>query len=162
MTEPGTDSKTDHAGVIVPPPLIYGGVLLPALLLDWAIDGPGIGPDFGVLLVPGAVLILAGLALVLGGATQFRRAETNIEPWKPSTMLVTTGLYRYSRNPIYLGLTLGYVGLCLLADSLLALVLLPVVFVIMHYAVIRREEQYLEIKFGQAYREYKARVRRWV
>ena len=156
-------SKTDNAGVIAPPPIIFGGALLAALITDWVIDGPGVGPDYALLV--GArlgFLTLGGLALVFIGVVQFRRADTPIEPWKPSTTLVTTGLYRFSRNPIYLGMTLAYIGLTLLADSLLALVVLPLVLIFVRFGVIEREERYLEGKFREAYRAYKGRVRRWI
>jgi protein-S-isoprenylcysteine O-methyltransferase Ste14 len=162
MVEPGPSAETDNAGVIARPPLIFGGTLLAGLIADWLIDGPGIGPDYAVLVVPGFILVLAGLALVFTAAVQFRRAGTNVETWKPSTNLVTTGVYRFSRNPIYVGLTLIYLGVTLLTDSLVALVLLPLVLIFIRFGVIEREERYLEIKFGEAYREYKGRVRRWI
>ncbi len=93
---------------------------------------------------------------------QVRRAEINIQTRKPSPPLVTTGLSRFSRNPIYLGMTLAYLGLTLLADSLLALVVLPLVLIFVRFGVIEREERYLDGKFGAAYREYRRRVRRWI
>ena len=78
---------------------------------------------------------------------QVRRAEINIQTRKPSPPLVTTGLSRFSRNPIYLGMTLAYLGLTLLADSLLALVVLPLVLIFVRFGVIERGERYLEGKF---------------
>ncbi len=162
MNKPPPESATDHADVIAPPPLIFGGALLAALITDWLIDGPGVGPDYVLEWLPGLALTLGGLALMFIGVVQLRRADTNIEPWKPSTTLVTTGLYRFSRNPIYLGMTLAYLGVTLLADSLLALVVLPLVLIFVRFGVIEREERYLEGKFGEAYRAYKGRVRRWI
>ena len=162
MNKPPPESATDHADVIAPPPLIFGGALLVALITDWLIDGPGVGPDYVLEWLPGLALTLGGLALMFIGVVQLRRADTNIEPWKPSTTLVTTGLYRFSRNPIYLGMTLAYLGVTLLADSLLALVVLPLVLIFVRFGVIEREERYLEGKFGEAYRAYKGRVRRWI
>lgn len=154
--------ERDHAGVIAPPPLIFGGVLFVALLLDWIIDAVGFGLPFYPQMVAGGVLAVAGLALIIVAAAQFRVAQTNIEPWKPTTSLITTGIYGYTRNPIYLGMAIGFVGLSLLTDSLLALLALPVALVIMHHGVILREEHYLEGKFGADYRKYRDRVRRWI
>ena len=144
MTDVSDASKTDNAGVIAPPPIIFGGTLIVGLIIDWLIDGPGVGPDYALLVVPGFVLTVAGLALVFIGAVQFRRAETHIQTRKATTTLVTTGLYRFSRNPIYLGMTLAYLGVTLLADSLVALVVLPLVLIFVRFGVIEREERYLE------------------
>lgn len=113
-------------------------------------------------MIAGLVLGAMGLALILIAAFQFRHAKTHLEPWKPSTSLVTGGVYRFTRNPIYLGMALGYAGLSLLADSLIALAGLPLVLAIMHYGVIKREEHYLAIRFGQDYRDYQRRIRRWI
>jgi protein-S-isoprenylcysteine O-methyltransferase Ste14 len=86
-----------------------------------------------------------------------RRAGTNIRPDQPTLALVTDGAFRFSRNPLYLAATGLYVGVALLVDALWPLVLL-----IPMLAVVAREERYLEAKFGDAYRAYKARVRRWL
>ena len=90
------------------------------------------------------------------------RAGTNVNPTLPSTVLVATGPFLFSRNPLYVALTLMYVGLALLANALWVLVSMIPVLVVMHYGVVRREERYLEAKFGDAYREYRSRVRRYV
>jgi protein-S-isoprenylcysteine O-methyltransferase Ste14 len=87
---------------------------------------------------------------------------TNVQPSQPSTSLVSTGLYRISRNPMYLGMALLYAGLALLLESIVALILLPVVLVIIQTQVIVREERYLEARFGDDYVAYKGRVRRWL
>jgi protein-S-isoprenylcysteine O-methyltransferase Ste14 len=93
---------------------------------------------------------------------QFERAGTNHGTHKPATALVTGGLNRFSRNPIYISLSLIYAGIALLANSAWALVLLVPLLIVMHYGVIVREERYLEMKFGEDYRRYKAAVRRWL
>jgi protein-S-isoprenylcysteine O-methyltransferase Ste14 len=155
-------SDKDNPGVIAPPPLIFIGVLLLALAFDWLVSGPGFDLPYMGRMVAGGVLCLGGLALILAAGKRFSDAGTNIQTRKPSTALVTTGIYRYSRNPIYLGMTLIYVGLSLFADSLLALAWLPLALIIIYNGVIRREERYLERKFGEDYRAYRGRVRRWV
>lgn len=162
MTEYDEASENDHPSVIAPPPLIFGGILLLALALDWIIGGSDFGLPTNPQMVAGLILVLAGAALIVIAAIQFRRAKTNIEPWKPTTAIVTSGVYRISRNPVYLGGAIGYLGLSLLSDRLLTLAGLPVALIVIHYGVILREENYLEVKFGERYRTYKRQVRRWI
>ncbi len=92
----------------------------------------------------------------------FRTAGTNVEVYRPATSLVVTGPYQFTRNPIYVGMTMAYAGAGVLADSLWVLGLVVPVLVLMDYGVVRREEQYLAEKFGDAYRNYSRTVRRWV
>jgi protein-S-isoprenylcysteine O-methyltransferase Ste14 len=110
----------------------------------------------------GAILAAAAAALLVGALGRFRRAGTAVEPWRPSTVLVTDGVYRFTRNPIYLALALLYVGLALAVDSVVALCLLPPLLALVQVGVIAREERYLEGKFGHKYRRYLASVRRWL
>lgn len=92
----------------------------------------------------------------------FRSARTSFDVRKPTTVLITDGPFRFSRNPGYLALSLLYAGIAVIADSLWVLALLAPALFVMHYGVIAREELYLERKFGSQYLEYKARVRRWL
>ena len=89
-------------------------------------------------------------------------ARTSVNPNRQTTVLLTEGPFRLSRNPMYLGMVVQYVGLALLFNSLWAIVLLPLALVVVHLTVIKREEWYLEQKFGEEYRAYKARVQRWL
>jgi protein-S-isoprenylcysteine O-methyltransferase Ste14 len=152
--------RGDHPGVIAPPPLLYGGALLVGAGLDRLIPLPVLAAGMGK--TPGIVLIAVGL--LLGGwcVALFLSAGTAVQPHHPSTAIVTTGPYRWSRNPIYLALTAVSVGLGLWANSAWMLGLLLPTLVIMRIGVIGPEERYLEAKFGDAYRAYKARVRRWL
>ena len=111
-----------------------------------------------------AGLVLMGLAigLILWAALHFRRLRTAIIPFQPSTALVTSGPYRFTRNPMYLGMALIYVGAALLFDLRWALLLLPLVLLVIQTRVIALEERYLEAKFGDEYRAYRSRVRRWL
>ncbi len=155
-----TEERPDHAEVIGPPPLLYTAALVIGAGLEWfwpTAIGLGWLP-----LVLGAILILAGLAIALLGAVALRRAGTAIPPNLPTTELVTDGPYRWSRNPLYLALTLIYAGVGLIADDLWILVLLVPLLLLIHWGVVVREERYLEAKFGEAYRRYKERVRRWL
>ncbi|MFP5353383.1 MAG: methyltransferase family protein, partial [Actinomycetota bacterium] len=101
-------------------------------------------------------------ALDSPAAATFIRKKTGVAPWTPATTLVTEGVYRVTRNPMYLGMTLLYLGLALGLGLMWALALLPVVVAIVDRFVIRREEAYLDRKFGAAYRDYRASVRRWI
>ncbi|MEI9849700.1 MAG: isoprenylcysteine carboxylmethyltransferase family protein [Sphingomonas sp.] len=157
------DIDKNSAGVRFPPPLVYIGALLAGLALERLIGRPGI-PLFGNYLehTLGWLAVAAGLAIMLTAIGLFRKAETERMPWKPATALVTDGVYRWTRNPMYLGMALVYAGIALLLDSLVTLLLLiPLVFVIQK-EVIEREERYMEARFGDAYRAYKASARRWV
>ncbi len=90
------------------------------------------------------------------------RAGTNVNPREPTTALVVSGPFRFSRNPLYVALTLMYAGLAVVANAFWVLVLLVPVLLVLHSGVVRREERYLEAKFGEAYRQYRARVRRYL
>ena len=150
----------DHAQVVGHPPLIYLAGILVGLGLDAIWPAPQL--TAAVQYVLGGALFLAGLAIVLACAWTFRRAGTTVPTGTPTTALVIHGLYRHSRNPIYVALTLAYLGIAAAVDSPWFLATLVPVLVIMRYGVIAREERYLEAKFGQAYRDYKAQVRRWL
>jgi protein-S-isoprenylcysteine O-methyltransferase Ste14 len=159
----------DSPRVRFPPPLIYLGALLIGVAVDELIGARaglarlhGLGLGDGLRTAAALAALVAGLVVGLLATGRFSRAGTNVKPWQPSTALVTGGPFRWTRNPMYLGMALIYVGLALIADSLTALVLLVPVLVIIDTQVIAREERYLEGKFGDEYRAYKARVRRWL
>ena len=99
---------------------------------------------------------------MLWGLISFVRARTAVMPHLPASRLVTAGPYRFTRNPMYLGITLAYAGLALLIDTAWPLLLLPAVLALLMVVVVRREERYLERAFGDAYRAYRDRVRRWI
>jgi len=154
----------DVADVVAPPPLIYLGFLAAGLgfgyLWPLAIAGDGIptAARAGV----GATLAVLGIVIGIAGFRQFRKAGTNVRPDQPTTALVTKGIYSYSRNPLYISQALVYAGIAVAADSLWALAFLVPTLVVVRYGVIAREEAYLERKFGDDYRHFKAEVRRWL
>ena len=153
-------SKSKTAGVIAPPPLIY----LAGVVVGLVLRTPGWTPFLprGLGYGLGAVLILSAVCISLWGLREMRRAGTAVNPRIPTTALVTTGPFRFSRNPLYVALTLCYLGIAIAAQSLWALALLVVVLPLMQYGVIYREERYLEERFGAEYVRYKERVRRWI
>lgn len=156
MTQPASDSP----GVLVFPPALFGGTLLLGLLLHWLVPMQLLPPLPARLL--GAALLLASIALARSAQGTMKRAGTNVRPDQPSLHLVTDGPFRYRRNPLYLS-TLGlYGGVTLLVDALWPVVLLIPLVAVLRWGVIAREERYLEHKFGDEYRAYKARVRRWL
>lgn len=153
-------TSSDTAGVRVPPPLIYLGGLAVGFGLEALL--PGTSLPGAVRWVLGGVLFVAGLAFGASFNTAFARKGTAVEPWKPTTAIVTGGPFRLTRNPAYLAMALMYFGIALLGDALWALVPLPIVLAVIDRAVIAREERYLERKFGDEYVGYKRGVRRWV
>jgi protein-S-isoprenylcysteine O-methyltransferase Ste14 len=146
--------ENDRPGVIAPPPAIF----LIAFLIGAACRNflPRVGSP-----IAGSVLAVIGVAIGGWAFTQMQRARTNIDPYKPATALVTSGPYRFTRNPIYLAMTLLYVAAAISFRIIPALILLPIAILLLQFGVIRREERYLEAKFGDRYREYRSRVRRW-
>jgi protein-S-isoprenylcysteine O-methyltransferase Ste14 len=150
----------DTAGVIAPPPLIYLAGLAVGFVLEALLAGSSVPAVIRWAL--GGCLAVAGVALLASFETAFSRRGTATNPLKPTTAIVTTGPYGLTRNPAYLGMTLLYVGIALLAGALWVLVPLPVVLLVIDRAVIAREERYLERKFGREYLDYKNSVRRWI
>jgi protein-S-isoprenylcysteine O-methyltransferase Ste14 len=154
--------ETDSAGVRFPPPLIYLGGLLPGLAAERFVALRSFGIDWRLLAATGALLFVGGAAMMLAAAGLFRRLGTNAPPTRPTTIIVTTGPFRWTRNPMYLAMALIYAGLAISFDGPIAFALLPLVLIIIQTQVIAREERYLEAKFGDDYRRYKAEVRRWL
>jgi protein-S-isoprenylcysteine O-methyltransferase Ste14 len=152
--------ERDTAGVVAPPPLVFLGGLAIGFVLEILL--PSASLPGAVRWIFGGVLLVAGVALLGTFNSSFHRAGTAVEPWRPTTAIVTTGPYRLTRNPAYLGMTLVYIAIALLADALWVLVPLPAVLLIIDRMVIAREERYLARKFGQEYLDYKGRVRRWI
>jgi len=150
----------DNPGVIAPPPLIYAGPLAVGLLLN--LKFPLRFMPRKVAAILGVTLIGASVALVSQAFQRMRRAGTNVNPTEPATVLVTEGPFKFTRNPLYLSLTLFYAGVATLVNALWAILLLPIVLFVVNREVIEREERYLERKFGEQYMKYKGRVRRWI
>lgn len=153
-------------GVVVRPPLLFFGALLLGFVLDhllplpFPVGRPGLLHWISAYVSGG--LILIGIAVFAAGIRNFSRAATPVQGTKPTRALVTTGIHSWSRNPIYLGMFLIYIGIGLVTRSSWILILVPPIAVTIRYGVVAREEAYLERRFGDAYRDYKARARRWL
>lgn len=154
----------DHAGVFIPPPLFYVVAFTIGYTIERRWPAPTVGP--GVFHVVdellGWVLVAAGAGLILSAFYRFGRARTGIVPITPTTTIVAAGPYQFTRNPMYLGMTVVYLGATLLVSSFWPLLFLPLAVACIQSYVIPREERYLEGKFGDEYRTYRARVRRWI
>ena len=146
--------------VVAPPPLLFlGGFLLGLALNAWR---PLAIIPLPVFAWGGSALAAAGMAFAAAGALTFRRVGTGIEPGTPATTLVTIGPYRWSRNPIYVGMAAVSAGLALVLNALWILLTLIAVVALVQFGVIRREERYLSDRFPDEYGAYRARVRRWL
>ncbi|WP_343894724.1 methyltransferase family protein [Craurococcus roseus] len=155
-------SNGDTPGVIAPPPLLFFGALAAAAAVDFGLVRVPTGLPRALRLGAGAVFAAAAVGLAAAALWRFRRAGTAAEPWRPSTTLVKDGVYRFTRNPMYMAMALLYLGLALAVDSGVALLLLLPLLALVQAGVISREERYLEGKFGDEYRRYRATVRRWI
>ena len=156
-------NDTGTAGVIVRPPLIFLAALLIGFISDRLLRLPFPIPGIGLVdSITGGSLILIGLALAAAGIRNFSWAGTPVQGTKPTRALVTTGIHGWTRNPIYLGMFLIYGGIGVAARSPWILMLTLPLAITIRYGVVAREEAYLERRFGDAYRDYKARARRWV
>ena len=145
---------------LVRPPLVYLTSLLTGALIHLATPFPLLP---GSLAAPlGAFLVLAAIALFSYSVAKFRAAGTPVPARKPTTVIVRTGPYRFSRNPIYLAFSLLQLGIAIWVNSLWLLATLVGAVALIHCVVIRREEQYLERRFDAQYLNYKASVRRWL
>lgn len=156
-------AQSDTAGVIAPPPLIALAVVVFGLLLDWLLPAYVLFLllSFTDRLVIGGLLFAAGAALALAAVGTFRAARTPVEPWKPSHALVTGGIFRWLRNPMYVGGGMMLAGFSIMLASDWMLVLTILGAGVIHVGVVRREERYLAGKFGAAYEAYCTEVPRY-
>lgn len=155
-------SARDVAGVIAPPPLIFAGLAGLGLLADWLLPLPALGLPPALRWALGLAGASAGTALILAALRQFRRAGTPPEPWEPTRAFVASGVYRFTRNPMYLGMALLMLAVAAAFDSLGALIGLPLALLVIDRGVIAREEPYMAARFGEEYLSWKRRVRRWI
>jgi protein-S-isoprenylcysteine O-methyltransferase Ste14 len=154
---------TATTGVITRPPVLYLACLILGLALDQLLALPLALPGAALMQwTLGGGLILTGVTIAAAGIRNFARAATPVRSNQPVRAMVTTGIHGWSRNPIYVGMFLLYAGIGIAARSPWVLVLALPLVIILRYGVVAREEAYLERRFGDAYRDYKARVRRWL
>ena len=158
-----TDSPIANPGVKFPPPFLFVAGLLVAWLIQrrWSYSLlPGASAQPGE--IAGWAALAIGIGLILWAFATFLRQRTAIYPNQPATQIVRDGPYRWTRNPMYLSLTIIYLGLSLLMNSVVPILILPIVLLLLVRLVIRREERYLRSAFPEEYAAYCAEVRRWL
>jgi protein-S-isoprenylcysteine O-methyltransferase Ste14 len=158
MTDNAVESKQGGARVRLPPPLVF----LAAIVVGWLVPGLRVHGQHGVRIALGALLLAGGLALGLAAIKLFRKTGQDPAPWMPSPELLFDGPYKYTRNPMYVGMTMLALGVASLAGhgwiALFGFAALAAV----HYTAVLPEERYLTAKFGTPYTEYTKSVRRYV
>ena len=152
--------NNEHANIRIPPPLIVLGLVAAGFALDGRLVHPRLNPSY--LPLAGLALILGGLIIGLLALRLFRRAGTDPEPWKASSALVAEGIYRFTRNPMYLGMMFVAAGLALAGGGIWSAVSLAAIFALLDLYVVAREEAYLARRFGAEYAGYQNRARRWL
>src|SRR5215467_3394371 len=155
------DSTTDTAQVVIRPPLAWALAVIAALALNWLARLPFLPADLPAGWLGGMVFVLS-LALFAWAIVTITRVGSNVPTNRPTTTIVESVPYRFTRNPIYLGMFLGLIGLAIAFDNLWLLMMLVPFALVIRYGVVAREETYLERKFGDVYRRYHTRVRRWL
>lgn len=156
------DNEKDGAAVKIAPPLVYlGGVIIGVVLHPFVMALPiGLSPELRIATgVAGAVL---GLVFMGGAIGLFRRTGQDPKPWESTPEIVSTGVYRFTRNPMYVGMALLQIAIGVGLANWWIIILVPVVLVIVQATAVRHEEDYLERKFGDEYTRYKSSVRRWI
>ena len=160
MTAP---TPLSNAGVRFPPPFLFVIGIFVGWMLDRYWFPLPLSRFGGSAVVPlGWILLALGIILAAWGVVTFRRAKTAINPHLSASQLVTHGPYRFTRNPMYTGLTFQYLGVAALLDSGWSIIVLPIVLFVLVRTVISREETYLKDAFGADYSAYTSRVRRWL
>jgi len=158
------EDRSRGPDVRIPPPLLFAMPLLAGFLVQRFVATHivnGVDPVRTLRLVGWAEIVI-GLVLIYWGIGTFKWMRTPVFPIYPARVLVERGPYKFTRNPMYLGFSVLYLGLCLAANAFWPLIFLPAEIALLYLCAIRLEEAYLTREFGEAYREYCARVRRWI
>ncbi len=158
----GKPTNTQPVRVIAPPPVIYLSFLAAGIALHFLWTPLRFFPESWLGHAAGWPIFTLAALIAIWVVRTFSGAGEDIRIEKPTNALVSNGPFRFSRNPIYVGLTLAYLSISLILNTVWPLVFLPVALLLMHFGVIKREKSYLEGLFGQDYRQYRTRVRRWL
>ena len=154
------NEHNDYANVKIHPPVLLLLHVLGAFLLNWLLPLPFVFTK--PLEWAGYVLVFTGLGVAFSAIGQFGKMHTTLDPHGPVSAIITSGPYRFSRNPIYLGFVCTLIGLPLALGNYWGAALSPLLVILMAQLVIKHEEAYLEEKFQEVYTSYKSRVRRWL
>ncbi|GMQ74949.1 MAG: isoprenylcysteine carboxylmethyltransferase family protein [Gammaproteobacteria bacterium] len=156
------DNEKDGAAVRIPPPLVFlGGVIVGVVVHAFVTPLP-IGLSAGLRIAIGVTAVVPGLVLMAGAIGLFRRTGQDPKPWKSTPEIVSTGVYRITRNPMYVGMALLQIAIGVGLANWWVIILVPVALSIVHTTAVRHEEVYLERKFEDEFTRYKASVRRWL
>lgn len=152
------------APVKIPPPILAIVTIIAGYVLGRFLpllpESPLPTPDR--YWIGGLVCLAAVLVLLVWPARQFQQTGQDPKPWTPTPEIVVSGMYRYTRNPMYLGMLVFCLGFAVILSEVWVLILTPVCGWLIFLTAIRHEETYLEEKFGESYRAYKETVRRWI
>ena len=159
-----SEKPADNANVIALPPFIFLGFFLMGLALHYffrlfLVESPRLAPILDII---GTALIVVSLIIPVLAFKALEKSKTTHKVSKPTTAIVSDGIYKYSRNPIYLSGFILFIGISLIVNSLILMILIIPLFFVIREGVVKREENYLERKFGQDYLNYKSSVRRWI
>jgi protein-S-isoprenylcysteine O-methyltransferase Ste14 len=155
------DDMADTAQVLIRPPFAWGLAVIAGFAINWLVPLPFLPADLPAGWLGAMVFVLA-LALVAWAIATISRAGSNVPTNLPTTTIVESGPYGFTRNPIYVGMFLGLFGLAIAFDNPWLLMMLVPFALVIRYGVVAREEAYLQRKFGDVYRGYRSRVRRWL
>lgn len=159
-----TPDAADTPGLMMPPPVFLLIALVLAVALEWLLGlsflaAPGLAsPQVWI----GLLVLIVAIVLPISGFRTFTREGTNVNPFQPALKLVTSGPYRFTRNPMYLGMVLFLLGLSLIFSLEWGLILTPLLWLTYDRLVVAREEAYLSRKFGEPYDAFLGRTRRWL
>lgn len=156
------ESKKDSPGVYIPPPLVYVLTFLAAVFIQKIVAINNAVFRLQLTKLVGILLLAISLVFLYTSLRKFFLTKNTLILIKPASSLQTTGIYNISRNPMYVSLTLIYLGLTCLIGNWWNIILFPILFFILQEYIIKREEKYLERAFGIEYTNYKRKVRRWL
>jgi protein-S-isoprenylcysteine O-methyltransferase Ste14 len=154
--------EKDNPGIYIPPPLIYAAIFLIALFLQKKASIDDTVFKTRLTMIAGVLFFAAAVFFLSRSLVQFIRTRNSVVTVKPAESLQTSGIYRATRNPMYVGLVLVYLGLTCLIGNWWNIILLPVLLLTIQEYVMKREEKYLTRKFGPEYINYKQKVKRWL
>jgi len=156
------ESKKDSPGVYIPPPLVYVLTFLAAIFIQKIVAINNAVFRLQLTKLVGILMLAISLVFLYTSLRKFFLTKNTLILIKPASSLQTTGIYNISRNPMYVSLTLIYLGLTCLIGNWWNIILFPILFFILQEYIIKREEKYLERAFGIEYTNYKRKVRRWL
>lgn len=156
--------QVEHGAIVrFPPPLVYLGAVLAGVGLRYLVGPARLPIEYRTIgAVSGIALVAAGLNFIIWARIFFFRTKQNPIPWKPSPELILGGPYRFTRNPMYVGITLVVLGIGLGFNNLWVSLCAPMALLVVHFIAVRPEERYLSDKFGESYRTYLTQVKRYL